>query len=220
MPKPYVTLSAAISIDGYIDDDSPNALELSTKEDWALVDKLRAESDAILIGAETVRRDNPKLRIKSEVLLQARLSQGKSEPAKVTLTSSGDLDAKSNFFTCGAGAKLVYCAQKNGAKLKAALGELASVISSEDLSLEFILRDLSDRGIKRLMVEGGAKINSLFISQGLFDELRLAISPMLAGKRGRVRLLDQSLAAGPELKRLRLIKTEQAGDMLVAWYKP
>ena len=56
-----VTVSTAVSADGYLDDRSPDRLILSTPEDWAEVHRLRAACDAILVGAETIRRDNPSL---------------------------------------------------------------------------------------------------------------------------------------------------------------
>ncbi|GAB2698991.1 RibD family protein [Kitasatospora kifunensis] len=59
--RPFVLLSVATSVDGYIDDTSPQRLLLSNAEDFDRVDQVRAESDAILIGGNTLRRDNPRL---------------------------------------------------------------------------------------------------------------------------------------------------------------
>ena len=64
-PRPYVLLSCAMSVDGYIDDTTSERLRLSDEEDFDRVDQVRAESDAILIGATTLRRDNPRLIVKS-----------------------------------------------------------------------------------------------------------------------------------------------------------
>src|SRR5439155_4852341 len=64
--RPYVVLSCAMSIDGYIDDASPARLHLSNQEDLERVDAERARSDAILVGAGTVRRDDPELLVRSE----------------------------------------------------------------------------------------------------------------------------------------------------------
>ena len=58
-PRPYVLLNCAMSVDGYIDDTTSERLRLSDEEDFDRVDQVRAESDAILIGATTLRRDNP-----------------------------------------------------------------------------------------------------------------------------------------------------------------
>ena len=71
-----VTVSTAVSADGYLDDRSPDRLILSTPEDWAEVHRLRAACDAILVGAETIRRDNPSLLVGDEVLRRERIDRG------------------------------------------------------------------------------------------------------------------------------------------------
>jgi len=63
--RPYVLLSCAMSIDGHIDDNGPERLLLSNAEDFDRVDEVRASCDAIMVGAGTVRRDNPRLLIRS-----------------------------------------------------------------------------------------------------------------------------------------------------------
>ncbi|MEV8606640.1 dihydrofolate reductase family protein [Amycolatopsis sp. NPDC051373] len=78
--RPHVLLSVATSVDGAIDDTTPDRLLLSNAEDFDRVDQVRAESDAILIGAGTIRADNPRLLVNSEerraerVRRQARVS--------------------------------------------------------------------------------------------------------------------------------------------------
>ncbi len=102
MPRPYVTLKVATSIDGYIDDTSPSRLLLSNKEDFDRVDQVRADSDAILIGASTMRADNPRLLVNSEERRAARVAAGKAEyPLKVTVTKTGDLKEDLKFWHHG-----------------------------------------------------------------------------------------------------------------------
>ena len=64
-----VTLSAAVTADGYMDDDSPRRLIISTPGDWEEVYRLRAAHDAILAGAETLRRDDPSLLVRDQAVL-------------------------------------------------------------------------------------------------------------------------------------------------------
>lgn len=73
--RPHVLLSAAQSLDGFLDDTSPERLVLSTEDDFAVVDRLRAEADAIFVGAGTVRADNPRLLVRSPELRKWRLAQ-------------------------------------------------------------------------------------------------------------------------------------------------
>ena len=89
-----VIVSAAVSSDGYLDDCTPRRLVLSCAEDWAEVHRLRAWCDAILVGAETVRRDNPSLVIRDAGLRIWREWLGmKPDLTKVTVTAGGSLDA-------------------------------------------------------------------------------------------------------------------------------
>src|SRR4051812_40762392 len=100
--RPYVVLSVATSIDGYIDDTSPDRLLLSNADDFDRVDQVRAESDAILIGGTTLRRDNPRLLVNSPERRAARVAAGKSAyPLKVTVTASGDLGRNLKFWHHG-----------------------------------------------------------------------------------------------------------------------
>jgi len=85
-----ITVSVAVSIDGYIADTSPDRLRLSSAEDFADMYRARAEHDAILVGAETVRRDNPSLLLREPA--------PPVHPARVTLTRSGSLSGDLRFF--------------------------------------------------------------------------------------------------------------------------
>src|ERR1700745_1919620 len=96
--RPYVVLSAAMSADGYIDDASSTRLVLSGQADLDRVDELRASSDAILVGAQTIRADNPSLQVRSVARRQQRTEAGlPPSPRKVTITRSGDLDPLARF---------------------------------------------------------------------------------------------------------------------------
>jgi 5-amino-6-(5-phosphoribosylamino)uracil reductase len=97
--RPYVVLSAAMSADGYIDDASSTRLVLSDEADLDRVDELRAGSDAILVGAQTVRADNPRLQVRSSARRQQRLELGRAaSPRRVTITRGGRLDPGARFF--------------------------------------------------------------------------------------------------------------------------
>ena len=85
--RPYTILSCGISLDGYLDAATQDRLVLSNEADLARVDQVRAECDAILVGAATVRNDNPRLVVRNPQLRQRRLMRGLGEtPMKVTVT--------------------------------------------------------------------------------------------------------------------------------------
>jgi riboflavin biosynthesis pyrimidine reductase len=148
--RPYVLLSCAMSVDGFIDDTTAERLLLSNDADFDRVDQVRAESDAIMIGAVTLRRDNPRLLVNSPERRAEREARGLPPyPLKVTLTASGDLDPELKFWHHG-GDKLVYAPDSAAGKVRDRLGELAEVATTgETLDFAAMLDDLGGRGIRR-----------------------------------------------------------------------
>ena len=187
-PRPYVLLSCATSADGYLDDASPERLILSGPADLDRVDEVRAGCDAILVGAQTVRADNPRLLIRDPRRSARRAARGlPAHPARVTLTATGDLDPRARFFAPGA-LRLVYCAT-SALPLATDLKDSAVLIDAGDpLSVDFMLDDLAERGVARLLVEGGARILGDFLAAGRADELNLAIAPFFVADPAAPRL--------------------------------
>ncbi|WP_245914448.1 RibD family protein [Nocardia fluminea] len=218
--RPWVLLSVAASLDGYIDDASAQRLLLSNAADFDRVDQIRAESDAILIGARTLRTDNPRLLVNSAERRAARMSAGRPEfPVKVTVTDSGDLDPALRFWHTG-GAKLVYTSDAGAAALGDRLDGLADVVSlGERLALPALVADLGTRGIHRLMVEGGTGMHTGFLAADLVDEIRLAIAPILVGDPAAPRFVGPGQFPGGAGRRLHLTGVEQLGDVAVLKYQ-
>ncbi|MCX5421882.1 dihydrofolate reductase family protein [Streptomyces sp. NBC_00078] len=218
MPYPYVLLSAAVSLDGYLDDAGPERLLLSSPADFDRVDEVRASVDAILVGAGTIRADNPRLLVNSPERRAARIAAGKSEyPLKVTVSGSGDLDPDANFWHTG-GEKLV-CTTDQGARRARALGLAADVVPlGPDLDWRRLLEHLHDvRGVRRLMVEGGGTIHTQFLRQGLADELQLVLAPLFVGDPDAPRLFGPGAYQGG---RLRLTETRRIEDVVLMRYEP
>jgi riboflavin-specific deaminase-like protein len=219
--RPYVLLSVATSIDGYIDDTSPNRLLLSNGEDFDRVDQVRAESDAILIGAGTMRADNPRLLVNSEERRAARVAAGKpAYPLKVTISASGDLDPELKFWHHGDG-KVAYTTDAGAEKLRERLAGLADVVSlGETVDFGRLLDDLGERGVKQLMVEGGGSIHTAFLSQGLADEVHLAVAPLLVGQADAPQFLSPAKYPGGTTSRMRLLEARMIGDVVLLRYAP
>jgi 5-amino-6-(5-phosphoribosylamino)uracil reductase len=196
-PRPYVILSCATSADGYLDDASPRRLILSGPADLDRVDEVRAGCDAILVGAGTVRKDDPRLQVRDPRRRARRVARGLPEyPARVTLTATGDLDPGARFFAPGA-LRLVYCATPAVSLARARLGEAAVVIDAgAPVSVDVVLSDLAERSVVRLLVEGGARVLGQFLGREVSDELHLAVAPFLVAQPGAPRL-DLDLPANP-----------------------
>ncbi|WP_428965269.1 RibD family protein [Micromonospora fluostatini] len=218
--RPYVLLSCATSIDGYIDDATDERLVLSNDEDLDRIDAVRAGCDAILVGAGTVRRDDPRLLVRSAGRRQARLARGRpASPVKVTVTGSADLDPTARFFTTGEGDKLVYCASGSVEKARERLGHLATVVDTGDpVDLERTLADLATRGVRRLMVEGGGTVHAQFLTAGLADELHLVVAPFFVGDCRAPRFVQEGRFPWHSGRRARVAEVRQVGDVVLARY--
>jgi 5-amino-6-(5-phosphoribosylamino)uracil reductase len=209
-----------MSVDGYIDDASDARLTLSGPEDLDLVDELRAGSDAVLVGAGTIRADNPRLLLHSQARRQARIARSATpDPVRVVLTASGDLDPGARIFTSGGAGRIVYAASGAAAGLAKRLGDLADVVDAGDpLDLTAVLTDLAGRGIRRLMVEGGSSVHTSFLAAGLADELRLAIAPFFIGDSAAPRFVgDGVFPCGPGAP-AELTDARQVGNDVVLTY--
>ncbi|MEU1519340.1 dihydrofolate reductase family protein [Streptomyces sp. NPDC005811] len=218
MPYPYVLLSAAVSLDGYLDDTTAERLLLSSPADFDRVDEVRASVDAILIGAGTIRADNPRLLVNSADRRHARVAAGKPEyPLKVTVSGSGDLDPAAHFWHTG-GDKVVYTTDR-GARRAEALGIAADVVPlGPDLDWRRLLEHLHDeRGVRRLMVEGGGTIHTQLLQQGLADEVQLVLAPLFVGDPDAPRLFGPGAYQGG---RLRLTETRRIEDVVLMRYEP
>jgi 5-amino-6-(5-phosphoribosylamino)uracil reductase len=189
---PYTVLSCAVSLDGYLDDATDRRLVLSNDADLDRVDAERARCDAVLVGAATVRNDNPRLVVRSSKRAAERRARGlRPSPVKVTVTGSGKLDPDCDFFATGEGERLVYCASDVVADARDRLGRCATVVDAAlPVDLAWLSADLLARGVGRLLVEGGGSVLSQFLVAGLADELHLVVAPFFVGDSRARRFVD------------------------------
>jgi 5-amino-6-(5-phosphoribosylamino)uracil reductase len=214
-------VSCAVSVDGYLDDATPSRLILSGPEDLDEVDALRAGADAILVGAGTVRKDNPRLLVRDPARVAARKAAGRSpHPFRVTLTSSGDLDPNANFFT-GPGTPLVYCPAGAAAKAMENLSAKAQVIEvAPELTLAAVMADLHRaRGAARVLVEGGARVLRDLLAADLVDELRLAIAPFFVGDPAAPRFALPAPYPHTAGNPMTLVAVRRVGEVAVHHYR-
>jgi 5-amino-6-(5-phosphoribosylamino)uracil reductase len=181
--RPYTLLSCGMSIDGYLDSSGDERLMLSNDADLDRVDEVRAGCDAILVGATTVRNDNPRLLVRCPERRLHRVTRGlEPSPVKVTVTCGADLDPASRFFTTGEAEKLVYCPTPVLARARSRLGASATVVDGGPrVSMTAVATDLAARGVERLMVEGGGTIHTQFLAEDAADELQLVVAPFFVG---------------------------------------
>ena len=220
LDRPYTLLSCALSIDGYLGSAAPRRLELSNDADFDRVDAVRASCDAILVGAATVRTDNPRLLVRSKVRRDERAARGlPPSPIKVTVTERVKLDACADFFATGEAEKLVYCASQGVADARTRLGPVATVIDAgRPVEMCAISEDLGERGVQRLMVEGGGKVHTQFLTNNLADELQLVVAPFFVGDSRAPRFVSDGRFPWNPDRRATLAEVRQMGDVVLLRY--
>jgi 5-amino-6-(5-phosphoribosylamino)uracil reductase len=219
--SPYIILRCAMSLDGYLDDASKNRLILSNAEDFDRVDAVRASCDAILVGANTIRKDNPRLLIRSEKRQTQRQKEGLSpHPIKVTITRSGNVDPSSAFFNTGETKKLLYTLDSQTDQLKKRFGKLVTVIGigEKNIELQMILTDLYKQGIRRLLVEGGSSLHTQFLQAGLANELHIAVAPFFVGEQEAPRFVGPGKFPWNAKHPMKLDSIDQLGNVAVLKY--
>lgn len=218
--RPYILLSCGMSIDGYLADATEQRLLLSNDADFDRVDGVRAECDAILVGAATVRCDNPRLLVRSQQRRQQRAARGlRPSPIKVTVTGRADLDPAADFFTAGDTEKIVYCASRAVDQATMRLGQVATVVDAgQPVDFARMTEDLYVRGVNRLMVEGGGTIHTQFLTAGLADELHLVVAPVFVGDSRARRFVDDGRFPWNPHRRADLAEVRQIGDVVLLRY--
>jgi 5-amino-6-(5-phosphoribosylamino)uracil reductase len=209
-----------MSIDGYLDTATPRRLELSNDADFDRVDAVRASCDAILVGAATVRNDNPRLLVRSKRRRDERTLRGlPPSPTKVTVTERVELDPGADFFTTGETEKLVYCASPRIDQARSRLGAVATVVDGgTPIEMRAISEDLGARGVRRLMVEGGGKVHTQFLTDDLADELQLVVAPFFVGDSRAPRFVSDGRFPWNSGRRATLAAVRQIGDVVLLRY--
>ncbi|MGY5146978.1 MAG: 2,5-diamino-6-(ribosylamino)-4(3H)-pyrimidinone 5'-phosphate reductase [Candidatus Nitrosopumilus sp. bin_7KS] len=184
--KPYIILSAAISVDGKIATRTGDS-KLSSDKDLHRLHKLRTKVDAIIIGKNTLMRDDP--------LLTVRYSKGKN-PIRIILDSKGEISNKSKILQTSTKVPTIIAVSKKITKsnLQKLNNFPVQVIIAGDKSvnIKFLLKKLSEKKIKKILVEGGGTVNWEFIKQNIFDELIITVSPFVIGGNDSISFVQGS----------------------------
>ena len=210
---PYVTMKAAISLDG--------RLNFATgRQDWLTgaaarryAHRLRDRHDAILVGAGTVRVDNPSLNV--------RLGKNGRDPLRLILDSNLSLPHDARVFILDSPAKAVVFCRQDAPVAKRQLLEKRGVeicpvaTNGERLDLRAVLQAVAARQLCSLLVEGGAAVHGEFLRQRLYDEAHLLVAPIFAGEKGLPLLTGFAATGAAQAPRLEKMTTRRLGDDLL-----
>jgi 2,5-diamino-6-(ribosylamino)-4(3H)-pyrimidinone 5'-phosphate reductase len=183
--SPYVILNVAMTADGKTDTVDRHGALISSPLDMMRVDRLRASSDAIMVGGHTLLGDDPRLVLKTKELQHARRAAGNDEnPMKVGIITIADLDPKCRFLNYGPAKITVFTTNKTPQEKVESLRERGVKVYITDghrVDLNTAMAQLKDLGVKRLLVEGGGTLNEELIRLNLVDELNIYLAPIIFG---------------------------------------
>jgi 2,5-diamino-6-(ribosylamino)-4(3H)-pyrimidinone 5'-phosphate reductase len=217
MERPFTFINSAMSADGKISSIQRRQISVSGREDLSRVAELRASSDAIMVGVGTILADDPGLGVKSTDLRRARIRAGKAEnPIRVVADSLARTppDAK----VLGAGCILAVSRAAPEDRLEQLEGMADLVVFGDSrVDLGALMANLRSRGVRRLMVEGGATLNWSLIEAGLVDEIYIYTGPIIIGGESAPTLVD-GLGFAFNFPELDLVALERLGDgALLKW---
>jgi len=217
MDRPFVCVNMAATVDGKITSATREYPSFTSAHDRETMDRLRAEADAILVGAGTARADDPPLHVRSEAMRSYRRSLGKPDGLdRVLVSASLDIEPDNRFFDDSGSARIVATVEGAPAEKLTRLEGLAEIwrLGAESVDLAALLRRLKARGVERLLLEGGGELNWGFLEQDLIDELYVTIAPCLLGGRDAPTLLEGSGLEMAGRRRLKLLDLHRERDEL------
>jgi 2,5-diamino-6-(ribosylamino)-4(3H)-pyrimidinone 5'-phosphate reductase len=190
--RPRVLVNMAMTADGKIDTVERRGARISGPADTARVDRLRAETDAILVGGHTLLGEDPRLTVRDQTLCASRIQDGRPrQPAKVAVVSClgttggpGSLPSPSRFLEEGGGDVIVCTTRRTSADTVAWLEDQGARVVVHDgprVDLDDALAFLGQAGFERLLVEGGSTIMAALLEAQLVDELRFTVAPLIFG---------------------------------------
>ena len=207
MPRPYVIIYFTESIDGRIASRTGYS-KLSCPYDLKRLHSVRAQVDAVIVGANTVRLDNPKLTV--------RLVEGRN-PIRVLISASGNLDPGLNLFSVPP-LTVVYTVSMEGGLERELKAKGVEIVRLSEITACSVVEDLYSRfSVRKVLVEGGGKTVWSFVKEDCFDELRVTVSPVIFGS-GRNSVEGEGFDEGKRL-RLKAFKPCECGQEIYLIYE-
>ena len=191
--RPHIIVNVAMSADGKLSTRERRQVKISGTQDFNRVDRLKAGSDAVMVGIGTVLADDPSLTVKAEECRNNRLHRGVDEhPVRVVVDSRARISPDASVLRKGSGTRVVAVSRKADPEKVKQLKKLATVITAGDdqVDLPQLMEELGEMGIRRVMVEGGGTLIAGLITQGLVDEIYSYIGNIIIGGRDAPTMAD------------------------------
>jgi 2,5-diamino-6-hydroxy-4-(5-phosphoribosylamino)pyrimidine 1'-reductase len=185
-----------------------------TPQHQRILHRLRAQVDAIIVGVDTVLADDPSLTV--------RAVKGEN-PLRVVLDSGARIPLTAKILNTEEAPTIIAVAQKaSKEKIEALKNKKADVIvsrSTDRVDLKELTEELKNRGIKKILVEGGGETRWSFFKENLVDEFFVWIMPYIWGGRNAPTLVDgEGFIKAEDAVHLKLKSTKLVNDILILWF--
>jgi 2,5-diamino-6-(ribosylamino)-4(3H)-pyrimidinone 5'-phosphate reductase len=181
LDRPFVFINSAMSADGKISSFLRSQVRISGHQDLERVDRLRASSDAIMVGIGTILADNPALRVKSNELRNERMKRRiPQNPLRIVADNLARTPLDSAVL--GEGCIIAVSKAAPAQRLRQLSGKCEIIFSGDQqVDLSRLMGILHEKGVRQLMLEGGATLNWSMIRAGLVDEICVYLGNMIIG---------------------------------------
>jgi 5-amino-6-(5-phosphoribosylamino)uracil reductase len=226
--RPRVIANVAVSVDGKLDARVREGGGFSSRFDRDRMDELRGRADALVVGAGTVRVEDPPLRVRDPSRRHQRAAAGRYEELSVVVLSrSGDLPPGARFLREPARRRILAVPAEGGSA--EAMQGLERLVHDgllevfragvEGVDLEALLAELAEDGHQTVLVEGGGEVLASFLDEDLLDELYVTICPCLIGGERAPTAVDGEGWPLDQRRRMELTDLERVGDELFLHYE-
>jgi 2,5-diamino-6-(ribosylamino)-4(3H)-pyrimidinone 5'-phosphate reductase len=209
-----LAINMAMTLDGKVARPDGKWYGMSSKDDKIQMDVYRSESDALIVGKNSIINDDPVIKI--------RYVENAINPRPIILIRRGSLPRDKKIFEESDHIPLVICCKSNKKEVMKELENLADIhaLDSDDIDPKKVLGILSRQGYERILLEGGPKLNYSFLKQGLVNRIHITLTPFIIGQRDLPSIADGELSMPDfETSNWTLKSTKSVGNEIFLTYE-